>query len=101
ALSGPWSWLLEVVQAAQAGGPQGAIDDDLAYVARWGFDPASIEAPVLLVHGARDRMVPSSHSAWLAARCPAAELRVIADAGHVSVLAHAEEALAWIAARPA
>lgn len=101
ALSGPWSWLLEVVQAAQAGGPQGAIDDDLAYVAPWGFDPASIEAPVLLVHGARDRMVPSSHSAWLAARCPAAELRVIADAGHVSVLAHAEEALAWIAARPA
>jgi pimeloyl-ACP methyl ester carboxylesterase len=101
ALSGDWSWLLDVVGRAQAGGPAGEIDDDLAYVAPWGFEPASIACPVLLLHGARDRMVPSSHSAWLAEHCPAVELRVTPDNGHISVLTHAEAALDWLAQRAA
>jgi pimeloyl-ACP methyl ester carboxylesterase len=96
ALSGPWSWLGDVVGPAMAAGPAALIDDDLAYVAPWGFDPALITAPVLLLHGGRDRVVPSSHGEWLARRCPAAELRLFPDDGHISVLNHGADALDWL-----
>lgn len=96
-LSGSWSWLDEVVRAALADGPGGLIDDDLAYVAPWGGDPARITAPVLLVHGERDRMIPATHSAWLAGRCPHAEYRPVPGEGHLSVLRHAADALTWLA----
>jgi pimeloyl-ACP methyl ester carboxylesterase len=97
ALTGSWSWLDDVVRAALADGPGGLIDDDLAYVTPWGADPARITAPVLLVHGEQDRMVPAAHSAWLAARCPAAEYRPTPGDGHLSVLRHAADALTWLA----
>lgn len=87
ALDGEWSWFNSVVGPAMAAGPAALIDDDLAYVRPWGFDPATITVPVLLAHGGGDRMVPSGHSRWLADHCPTAELRVIPAEGHVSVLA--------------
>ena len=96
ALSGPWSWVMDVVRPAVAAGPGGLIADDLAYVAPWGFDPAQVVAPVLLVHGGRDRVVPSSHSRWLASRCPSAELRLRPDDGHITVLDSAVAALDWL-----
>jgi pimeloyl-ACP methyl ester carboxylesterase len=96
ALSGPWAWLGTVVGPALAAGPGGLIDDDIAYVSPWGFDPGSIEAPVLLVHGGRDRIVPSAHSVWLAQRCRSAELRLSPDDGHISILREAESALEWL-----
>jgi pimeloyl-ACP methyl ester carboxylesterase len=60
-----------------------------------------VSAPVLLVHGGQDRVVPSSHGEWLARRCPAAELRVFAEDGHISVLDSAESALDWLRAQVA
>jgi pimeloyl-ACP methyl ester carboxylesterase len=96
ALSGRWSWVMDVVRPAVAAGPGGLIADDLAYVDRWGFDPAQVVAPVLLVHGGRDRVVPSSHSRWLASRCPSAELRLRPDDGHITVLDSAVAALDWL-----
>jgi pimeloyl-ACP methyl ester carboxylesterase len=98
ALAGEWSWFGKVVPPAMANGPGALIDDDLASVAPWGFDPASVTAPVLLAHGTADRMVPSSHSEWLANHIPAAELRLWPGDGHISVLLHAVEALEWLAA---
>jgi pimeloyl-ACP methyl ester carboxylesterase len=99
ALSGPWGWFGSVVGPALAAGPGGLIDDDLAYVAPWGFDPASITAPLLLVHGGQDAIVPASHSQWLLGRCPTAELRLFPQDGHISVLNHAAEALEWLASQ--
>ncbi len=99
ALSGDWAWLLEVVRPAIAAGPGGLIDDDLAFVAPWGFDPATISLPVLLVHGGQDAVVPSAHGDWLATRIPNAELRVDPDDGHVSVLHQAPASLEWLATR--
>jgi pimeloyl-ACP methyl ester carboxylesterase len=96
ALSGPWSWLLDVVRPAIAAGPGAAIDDDLAYVSPWGFDPAQITAPVLLVHGGRDRVVPSAHGRWLQSRCASAELWLRPEDGHISVLNSSEAALEWL-----
>jgi pimeloyl-ACP methyl ester carboxylesterase len=96
ALSGTWSWVLDVVGPAVEGGPGGLIDDDLAYVAPWGFDPADCVAPALFVHGGRDRVVPCSHGEWLARRCPSAELRLRPDDGHISVLDSSAATMAWL-----
>ncbi|WBC17598.1 alpha/beta hydrolase [Micromonospora sp. WMMA1998] len=101
ALHAEWSWFDSVVGPAVAAGPDGSIADDLAYVRPWGFDPAAVTAPVLLVHGERDGIAPVSHARWLADRCPAAELRTFPEDGHISVLRHAEPALAWLSRRSA
>jgi pimeloyl-ACP methyl ester carboxylesterase len=60
ALSGTWSWLIGVVRPAMEEGRGGLIDDDLAYVAPWGAEPERLTAPTLLLHGGRDRVVPSA-----------------------------------------
>jgi len=99
ALEAEWGWFGSVVAPAVAAGPAALIDDDLAYVAPWGFDPARVAAPALLAHGTEDRMIPSSHGEWLARRIPGAELRLAPGEGHISVLGHATEALEWLAAR--
>jgi pimeloyl-ACP methyl ester carboxylesterase len=96
ALEGEWSWLGDVVGPAVEGGPGGLIDDDLAYVAPWGADPSRTKAPILLLHGGRDRVVPSSHGEWFARHCPSAELRLYPDDGHISVLNQGAAALEWL-----
>jgi pimeloyl-ACP methyl ester carboxylesterase len=96
ALDGSWSWFNRIVQAATVNGPDGMIEDDLGAMAPWGFDPAQITVPTLIMHGTGDRMVPSSHAEWLAAHCAAAELRLLRGEGHISALKSAPEALAWI-----
>lgn len=101
ALSGRWSWVLEVVGPALAGGAEGMVDDELAYVAPWGFDPALVEVPVLVCHGGRDKMVPAAHGRWLAARAPSAELWLRPDDGHITVLDAALAALDWLLAQGA
>jgi pimeloyl-ACP methyl ester carboxylesterase len=96
ALGDRWSWVLDVVRAAAASGPGPVVDDDLAAVAPWGFDPERITVPVLLLHGGRDRVVPATHARWLADHCPAATLRLTPDDGHITLLDHATDALAWL-----
>ncbi len=99
ALSGPWEWLNSVVGPAAAQGPGGLIADDLAYVSPWGFDLARIEAPVLLLHGGQDRVIPSSHGEWLLAHLPTSELWRCPEDGHISVLGSGEAALEWLRAQ--
>ena len=98
ALEGDWGWLGSVVGPALVAGPGGLIDDDLAYVRPWGFDPAHLDAPTLVLHGGEDRVVPSTHGEWLARRCPASELRLSSSDGHISILTLAPAALDWLRA---
>ena len=96
ALSGEWGWFGRVVGPALEHGPGGLIDDDLAYVGPWGFDPAAIRRPALLLHGSADRIAPSAHGEWLASRIPSAELWRARDEGHISILRLADAALEWL-----
>ncbi|MFV0634164.1 alpha/beta hydrolase family protein [Demequina sp.] len=101
ALDGPWEWLGRIASACGPDDLDGAVDDDLAYVHEWGVEPTAIEAPVLLIHGEADRIVPVGHAHWLDSALREAEvdveLRVIDGAGHISVLGLADEGLRWIA----
>jgi pimeloyl-ACP methyl ester carboxylesterase len=99
ALEGGWSWFGEVVRKALEHGNEGMVEDLLSGARGWGFALADITVPVLILHGAADRMVPAAHGEWLAAHCPGAELRLIADAGHITVLDAAPAALEWVHAR--
>jgi len=96
ALAGPWSWFDSVVGPAVAKGPDGSIDDDIAYVTPWGFDCTRIACPALFVHGMQDRVVPASHSEWLAQHCRWAELWQRPDDGHISVMNYAASSLVWL-----
>jgi pimeloyl-ACP methyl ester carboxylesterase len=68
------------------GGPDGWVDDDLAFVAPWGFDPADVRVPVTLWHAELDRMAPVSHSRWMAQHVPGADYREVAGLGHLALL---------------
>lgn len=98
-LQGEWDWIGATVGPGLANGPGAAIDDDVAYAAPWGFDPAATRCPVLLVHGDADRVVPAGHARHLARVVPRAELRVVPGAGHLAVLEHAADALRWLVER--
>jgi pimeloyl-ACP methyl ester carboxylesterase len=67
-------------------GVDGWLDDDFAFLRPWGFAPASIGRPVLLLHGEDDRFVPVAHGHWLAERIPGVEARITADDGHLTLL---------------
>jgi pimeloyl-ACP methyl ester carboxylesterase len=96
ALAGPWSWLGAVAGQAMDGGLGGMVDDDLAYVAPWGFDPGQVRSPVLFLHGGQDRVAPSTHGKWLARHTRSAELWLRPDDGHISVLNAGAAALGWL-----
>jgi pimeloyl-ACP methyl ester carboxylesterase len=98
ALAGAWSALGADVGVAAAAGPEGLIDDDLAFVAPWGFDVTDITVPVLLVHGGQDRVVPPAHGDWLLRHCRDAELWFRPHDGHISILDACPLAMDWLRA---
>jgi pimeloyl-ACP methyl ester carboxylesterase len=96
ALSGAWETLGADANAATSNGPDGLIDDDVAFVRPWGFDVSQIDAPALLVHGGEDRMVPSTHAHWLTEHCRQPELWLRPHDGHISILDAVPLAMGWL-----
>jgi len=96
ALSGDWSWFNRVAGKGMDNGLDPMVDDDCAYVTPWGFDPAAIGAPTLLLHGGEDRIAPVAHAQWVNRRCAAAELWVRPDDGHISIMRSAGDGLRWL-----
>jgi len=92
--------MLFCTQQALAPGSQGWWDDERAFAAPWGFEPASITVPVLVMHGTPDMFVPVGHGEWLAAHIPTATARILPEDGHVTLWMHRiGEVHSWLAQR--
>ncbi len=82
---------------ALAGSVDGWLDDNLAFVAPWGFELSTIDRPVLVVQGGDDLMVPRQHGEWLAANVPGCESRIDDAHGHLTLAEHlVPEVHAWL-----
>jgi pimeloyl-ACP methyl ester carboxylesterase len=83
-------YLAAAMRTALSTGIAGWRDDDVAFIRDWAI---SLEAlghatPVAIWQGDQDRMVPSSHGAWLAANIPLAHARTRPGEGHISLVAN-------------
>jgi len=97
ALDSVGGFLHETMVTALEPGVEGWLDDDLAFVKPWGFDPAAVDVPLLLLQGEQDQFVPPAHFGWLAGQLPAAEARLEPDHGHLSIAEHLMgEVHAWL-----
>ena len=66
-------------------GVDGWVDDDLAFVAPWGFDIDKISVPVFVWHGQLDMMAPFAHGQWMAEHIPGVTAHLEPDHGHLSI----------------
>jgi pimeloyl-ACP methyl ester carboxylesterase len=98
ALAGGWAALGADVGQANDAGSDGLIDDDVAIVTQWGFELAHVGAPVLLVQGGEDRVIPPAHADWMLSKIPGAELWLRPRDGHISILDASAVAMDWLAA---
>lgn len=99
ALAGPWAALGIDAEDATRRGDEGGIDDDLAFVQPWDVPLHECLAPVRLVHGRQDRVVPISHATVLARHLPSARVITHELEGHVSILEYLEHHLAAAGSR--
>jgi pimeloyl-ACP methyl ester carboxylesterase len=66
-------------------GVDGWVDDDLAFLAPWGFDLDKISVPVFVWHGELDMMAPFAHGRWMAEHIPGVTAHLEPDHGHLSL----------------
>jgi len=87
ALTGEFAdYLAASMRSACSEGIEGWRDDDLAFVADWGF-PLGTVGPVAVWQGSEDRMVPGAHGKWLAKHLPGAKARLRRGEGHLTFTA--------------
>jgi len=78
--------LLEQFRGAFSVSVDGWVDDDLAFVAPWGFSLTDISVPVLLWQGRQDAMVPYGHGVWLSRQIPGVEAHLSEEDGHLTLI---------------
>ena len=94
AFDGPvGEYLTASAKRAFLDGTEGWRDDDLAFVAPWGFEVGTMAVPVGVWQGSDDRMVPRAHGEWLGANVAEATLDVREGEGHLSIWAAVEDDL--------
>ena len=77
-------------------GASGWVDDDIAHLTDWGFNPGATTTPLALWHGALDTLVPPSHLARLAALIPQAQLHLELGHGHSSIQEKHPDIIQWL-----
>lgn len=75
----------------------GAVDDDLAFAAPWGYDLKAISIPTAVWYGPHDTLVPTGHGEFLGRTIPDAEV-VLLDGGHFAIYDRMGELLGWLTA---
>jgi pimeloyl-ACP methyl ester carboxylesterase len=93
------SSLISTMEEAFRQGVVGYAHDITVQGRAWTFDPATITAATIVVHGADDRLVPIAHSRHTAASIPGAERRELPGVGHLSLGRHLPELVAEVTAR--
>lgn len=87
ALTGGFAeYLAASFRAALSTGVAGWRDDDLAFLAGWGFELDGVTVPVAIWQGDEDRMVPPGHGGWLSTHIPGAAVHLEPGEGHLSLL---------------
>ena len=79
-------YLASSCRASVSRGYDGWRDDDLAFIADWGIDLASIRVPVSIWQGEEDRMVPRDHGRWLGEYVAGATTHLVPGEGHLSLM---------------
>ena len=79
------AYVLEAMQEGLRPGRDGWLDDGLAMVRPWGFEPADVPQPVAVWHSEDDTMVPIEHGRRLVAAIPNAEPFLVDGLGHGGV----------------
>jgi pimeloyl-ACP methyl ester carboxylesterase len=89
-------WLHDGFNVGLRDGFEGWLDDDLAFVTEWGFEPSLIRVPVLLMHGRHDLMVPFAHGEWMASTIPDVGARLTDSDGHLTLVRRINDMHAWL-----
>ncbi|HEY7272916.1 MAG TPA: alpha/beta fold hydrolase [Actinoplanes sp.] len=89
--------LAENFRLSVSTGIAGWRDDDLAFVADWGFPLDRFDVPVAIWQGEQDRMVPFDHGRWLAAHVAGASVHLEPAEGHLSLIDKFESIVADLA----
>ena len=87
-----------VIREAGRQGVMGWVDDSLAFVAPWGFEPADIRCPALVLYGLEDSTLNPRHGEWLASRLPDVTVVVEDKGGHMPLDFEREiaEVMTWL-----
>ncbi len=86
-------YLAQTSTTAISTGITGWRDDDLAFIADWGFAIDQVKVPAAVWQGGQDAMVPLAHGEWLAAHIPGATAHLLQDEGHLSLVANHLDAI--------
>ncbi len=79
-------------------GPLASVQDMVIYRRPWGFELVNIRKHIHLWHGNADNIVPFSHSEYVHAQLPDAELAMVPGEGHFSLpVLHAKAILTTLA----
>lgn len=89
-------YFMEMLRSGMAPGPEGYIDDGVAFTKPWGFELSEITVPVQLWQGRQDRFVPYGHGKWLSEQIPGVEAHLTEDDGHLTLLQHVDQIHEWL-----
>jgi len=87
-----------MLRQAVAHGVGGVVADYARVGSDWGFSLSNVEAPVTLLQGSADGMVPPAHAEVLRSSLGTATLRIVPGAGHFLPITHADEIIGTLSA---